>query len=81
MENRLFLIFLIIFGAIDIYKLTKKDINFFSLLRPLSLAICNKFILDGIDERLNFIALAYFIFFSYLWTRDFRKEEKYEKEI
>lgn len=81
MENRLFLIVLIIFVLYDFYKLIKKDINFFSLLRPLSLAITYKFILDGIDEKLNIIALAYFIFFSYLWTRDFRKEERYEKEI
>lgn len=81
MENRLFLIILIIFALYDFYKLTKKDINFYSILRPLSLAITYKFILDGIDEKLNIIALAYFIFFSYLWTRDFRKEERYEKEI
>lgn len=81
MENKLFLIFLIIFGAIDIYKLIKNDINFFSLLRPLSLAICYKFILDGIDERFNVITLIYFIFFSYLWTKDIRKEGRYEKEI
>lgn len=81
MENKIFLILLVIFTLIDFYKLITKDINFFSLFRPLSLAICYKFILDGIDERLNVIALFYFIFFSYLWTRDFRKEERYEKEI
>lgn len=81
MKNKLFLIFLIIFGLYDFYKLIKKDINFFSLFRPLSLAITYKFILDGIDEKLNIIAHVYFIFFSYLWTRDFRKEGKYEKEI
>lgn len=81
MENRLFLIILIIFALYDFYKLIKKGINFFSLLRPLSLAICYKFILDGIDEKLNIIALAYFIFFSYLWTRDIRKDGRYEKEI
>lgn len=81
MENNLFLIVLIIFACLDLYKLIKKDINFFSLLRPLSLAICNKFIFDGIDERLHVIALAYFIFFSYMWTRDMRKEENDEKEI
>lgn len=81
MENKLFLIFLIVFALIDLYKLIKNKINYFSLLRPLSLAICYKFIFDGIDERLNVIALAYFIFFSYMWTRDIRKEEIYEKEI
>ena len=81
MENKLFLIFLIIFAIIDLYKLIRKKINFFSLLRPLSLVICYKFIFEGIDERLNVIALAYFIFFSYMWTRDIRKEETYEKEI
>ena len=81
MENKLFLICLLIFGIVDIYKLIRKKINFFSLLRPLSLAITYKFILDGIDEKLNIIALAYFIFFSYMWTRDMRKEEIYEKEI
>jgi len=81
MENKLFLIVLINFAIIDLYKLIRKKINFFSLLRPLSLAICYKFILDGIDERLNFIALAYFIFFSYMWTRDMRKEGNDEKEI
>ena len=81
MENRLYLIILIIFALFDFYKLIKKDINFFSLLRPLSLAITYKFIIDGIDEKLNIITLVYFIFFSYLWTRDFRKEERYEKEI
>lgn len=81
MENKLFLIFLIIFAIIDLYKLIRKKINFFSLLRPLSLVICYKFIFEGIDERLNVIALAYFIIFSYMWTRDIRKEEIYEKEI
>ncbi|WP_299034022.1 hypothetical protein [uncultured Anaerococcus sp.] len=81
MENKLFLIVLINFAIIDLYELIRKKINFFSLLRPLSLAICYKFILDGIDERLNFIALAYFIFFSYMWTRDMRKEGNDEKEI
>lgn len=81
MENKIFLILLVIFALIDFYKLIKKDINFFSLFRPLSLAICYKFILDGIDERLNVIALFYFIFFSYLWTRDIRKDGRYEKEI
>lgn len=81
MENRLYLIILIIFALFDFYKLIKKDIKFFSLLRPLSLAITYKFIIDGIDEKLNIITLVYFIFFSYLWTRDFRKEERYEKEI
>ena len=81
MENKLFLIVLIIFGIIDLYKLIRKKINFFSLLRPLSLAITYKFILEGIDERLNILSLAYFIFFSYMWTRDVRKEEIYEKEI
>ena len=80
MENKLFLIVLINFAIIDLYELIRKKINFFSLLRPLSLAICYKFILDGIDERLNFIALAYFIFFSYMWTRDMRKERNDEKE-
>lgn len=81
MENKLFLLILIIFASIDLYKFIKKDINFFSLFRPLSLAIVYKFILDGIDERLNVIALAYFIFFSYMWTRDMRKEGNDEKEI
>lgn len=81
MENKLFLIVLIIFAIIDLYKLIRKKINFFSLLRPLSLAICYKFILDGIDERLNIFSLAYFIFFSYMWTRDMRKEGNDEKEI
>lgn len=81
MENKLFLIVLIIFAIIDLYKLIRKKINFFSLLRPLSLAITYKFIIDSIDEKFNVIALVYFIFFSYLWTRDFRKEEIYEKEI
>lgn len=81
MENKLFLIFLIIFACFDLYKLIKKDINFFSFFRPLSLAIVYKFILDGIDERLYVIALAYFIFLSYVWTKDFRKEGSYEKEI
>ena len=81
MENKLFLIFLIIFACFDLNKLIKKDLNFFSFFRPISLAITYNFIIDGIDEKLNVIALAYFIFFSYLWTRDFRKEERYEKEI
>ena len=81
MENKLFLIFLIIFACFDLYKLIKKDINFFSFFRPLSLAIVYKFILDGIDERLYVIALAYFILLSYVWTKDFRKEGSYEKEI
>lgn len=81
MENKLFLTVLIIFAGIDLYKFIKKDINFFSLFKPVSLAICYKYILDGIDEKLYIISLIYFILFSYIWTRDFRKEGRYEKEI
>ena len=81
MENKLFLIFLIIFAGLDLYKFIKKDLTFFSLLRPISLAITYKFILEGIDEILNVIVLAYFILCSYIWTRDIRKEGVYEKEI
>lgn len=81
MENKVFLAVLIIFAGLDIYKFIKNDINFFSLFRPVSLVICYKYILDGIDEKLYIITLIYFIFFSYIWTRDFRKEGRYEKEI
>lgn len=81
MENKLFLMALIIFASLDFYKLIKKDLDFFSFFRPLSLAITYKFILDGIDERLNIIALGYFIFLAYIYTKKLRKEELYEKEI
>ncbi|WP_311492678.1 hypothetical protein [uncultured Anaerococcus sp.] len=81
MENKLFLIFLIIFACLDLYKLLKKDLNFFSFFRPLSLAISSNFILDGIDDRLNVIALIYFLFLAYIYRKNLRKEEDYEKEI
>lgn len=81
MENKLFLIFLIIFACIDLYKMIKKDLNFFSFFRPLSLAITSNFILDGIDDRLNVIALIYFLFLAYIYRKKLRKEEEYEKEI
>lgn len=81
MENKLFLIFLIIFACIDLYKMIKKDLNFFSFFRPLSLAITSNFILDCIDDRLNVIALIYFLFLAYIYRKNLRKEEEYEKEI
>ena len=81
MENKLFLIFLIIFACLDLNKLIKKDLNFFSFFRPLSLAITYNFILDGIDDRLNVIALIYFLFLAYIYRKNLRKEEDYEKEI
>lgn len=81
MENKLFLIFLIIFACIDLYKMIKKDLNFFSFFRPLSLAITSNFILDGIDDRLNVIVLIYFLFLAYIYRKKLRKEEEYEKEI
>lgn len=81
MENKLFLIFLIIFACFDLNKLIKKDLNFFSFFRPLSLAITSNFILDCIDDRLNVIALIYFLFLAYIYRKNLRKEEEYEKEI
>ncbi len=81
MENKLFLIFLIIFACIDLYKMIKKDLNFFSFFRPLSLAITSNFILDCIDDRLNVISLIYFLFLAYIYRKNLRKEEEYEKEI
>ena len=81
MENKLFLIFLIIFACLDLYKFIKNDINFFSLYRPLSLAIVYKFILDGIDQRFYVISLIYFLFLAYIYRKNLRKEEEYEKEI
>ncbi|WP_276888179.1 hypothetical protein [Anaerococcus lactolyticus] len=81
MENRLFLIFLVIFVVIDFFKLIKKDLSFYSFFRPLSLAITSNFILDGIDDRLNIIALIYFLFLAYIYRKNLRKEKEYEKEI
>lgn len=81
MENKLFLIFLIIFASIDLNELIKKDLNFFSFFRPLSLAITYNFILDGIDNTLYLIVLVYFIFLATIYTKNMRKEEIYEKEI
>lgn len=81
MGNKLFLIFLVIFGALDFYKLLKNDLGFFSFFRPLSLAIAYKFILDGIDKRLYVIALIYFLILAYIYTKNLIKEERYEKEI
>lgn len=81
MENKLFLIFLIIFASIDLNELIKKDLNFFSFFRPLSLAITYNFILDGIDDTLYLIVLVYFIFLATIYTKNMRKEEIYEKEI
>ena len=81
MENNLFLIALVIFGAIDFYKLLKNDLGFFSFFRPISLALTYKFILEGIDQRLYLIALIYFLFLAYIYTKKIRKEEEYEKEI
>lgn len=81
MENKLFIIFLIIFACFDLNKLIKKDLNFFSFFRPLSLAITYKFILDGIDEKLGLIVPIYIIFLTFIYTKNMRKEEYYEKEI
>lgn len=81
MENKIFLIFLIIFACLDLYKLLKKDIGFFSFFRPISLVVTYNFILDGIDERLYLIVLVYFIFLGTIFTKKMRKEEEYEKEI
>ncbi|WP_311481821.1 hypothetical protein [uncultured Anaerococcus sp.] len=81
MENNLFLMALVIFGAIDFYKLLKNDLGFFSFFRPISLALTYKFILEGIDQRLYLIALIYFLFLAYIYTKKMRKEEEYEKEI
>lgn len=81
MENKLFLIFLIIFACFDLNKLIKKDLNFFSFFRPISLAITYNFILDGIDEKLGLIVPIYFIFLAFIYTKNMRKEEEYEKEI
>lgn len=81
MENKLFLIFLIIFACLDLYKLIKKDLNFYSFFRPISLIITYNFILDGIDDTLYLIVLVYFIFLATIYTKNIRKEELYEKEI
>ncbi|WP_311480740.1 hypothetical protein [uncultured Anaerococcus sp.] len=81
MENKLFLIFLIIFACLDLYKLIKKDLNFYSFFRPISLIITYNFILDGIDDTLYLIVLVYFIFLATIYTKNIRKEEIYEKEI
>lgn len=81
MENKLFLIFLIIFASLDLYKLIKKDLNFYSFFRPISLIITYNFILDGIDDTLYLIVLVYFIFLATIYTKNMRKEEIYEKEI
>lgn len=81
MENRLYIIFLIIFACFDLNKLIKKDLNFFSFFRPLSLIITYNFILEGIDEKLGLIVPIYFIFLAFIYTKNMRKEEEYEKEI
>ncbi len=81
MEDRLFFLVLISFMCFDIFKLINKNLNFFSIFRPLSLAICYKFILDGLDERYNVIILVYFLFIAYNFNKNMRKEEIYEKEI
>ena len=81
MEDRLFFLVLISFMCFDILKLINKNLNFFSIFRPLSLAICYKFILDGLDERYNVIILVYFLFIAYNFNKNMRKEEIYEKEI
>lgn len=81
MENKLFLIFLIIFACLDLYKLIKNNLGFFSFFRPLSLAITSNFILEGIDQRLYVIALIYFLLLAYIYRKNIRKEEEYEKEI
>ena len=81
MENKLFLIFLVIFVVLDFFKLIKKDLSFYSFFRLLSLAITSNFIIDGIDDRLNVIALIYFLFLAYIYRKNLRKEKEYEKEI
>ena len=81
MENKAFLLSIIIFGLVDLYKFYKKDLNFFSAFRPLSLAIIYKFVLEGIDQRLYIISLVYFICVSYFLTKDIRKEEFNEEKI
>lgn len=68
MENKAFLLSLIIFGLVDLYKFYKKDLNFFSAFRPLSLAIIYKFVLDGIDQRLYIISLFCFMAYYFLMT-------------
>lgn len=68
MENKLFLMALIIFGAIDIYKIIKKELNFFSLYRPLFLIILYKYILDGLSSKFYLIILFYFLITTVIRT-------------
>ena len=61
MENILFIIVLALFILIDLYRIIRGRIDFYTFYRPLSLVIIYRYILDNIRIEALYVALAYMI--------------------
>lgn len=61
MENILFIAALVLFILIDLYKILRGRIDFYTFYKPLSLAIIYRYILDNIWIEALYVALAYMI--------------------
>ncbi|WP_296254476.1 hypothetical protein [uncultured Ezakiella sp.] len=61
MENILFIAALVLFILIDLYKILRGRIDFYTFYKPLSLVIIYRYILDNIWIEALYVALAYMI--------------------
>lgn len=61
MENILFITALVLFILIDLYKILRGRIDFYTFYKPLSLVIIYRYILDNIWIEALYVALAYMI--------------------
>lgn len=61
MENILFIIVLALFILIDLYRIIRGRIDFYTFYRPLSLVIIYRYILDNIRIQALYVALVYML--------------------
>lgn len=61
MENILFITALVLFILIDLYKIFRGRIDFYTFYKPLSLVIIYRYILDNIWIEALYVALVYML--------------------
>ena len=61
MENILFIAALVLFILIDLYKILRGRIDFYTFYKPLSLVIIYRYILDNIWIEALYVALVYML--------------------
>lgn len=76
MENILFITVLALFILIDLYKILRGRIDFYTFYRPLSLVMIYRYILDNIIIEALYVALMYmFICYLFILMRLNKMEE------